>query len=142
MPPMNQAAKPKRWVHTSTVIIAALVAVLLILGMAILTGYPHWMVVVVFLISWRGIQDYVTSPYLMRRGLQLHPLAVIFGVLAGGEIAGVMGLFLSVPIIAGMRIIWKAWRLQPGETEAEILPDLSYLSGTNPRIPTCVPRDE
>ena len=106
--------------------VGPLVAVLLILGMAILTGYAHWMVVVVFLISWRGIQDYVTSPYLMRRGLQLHPLAVIFGVLAGGEIAGVMGLFLSVPIIAGLRIIWKAWRLQPGETEAETLPDLSY----------------
>ena len=97
--------------------VGPLVAILLIVGMAIMTGYAHWLMVVVFLIVWRGIQDYVTSPYLMKRGLQLHPLAVILGVLVGGEIAGVMGLFLSVPIIAGLRITWKAWKLEPGETD-------------------------
>jgi predicted PurR-regulated permease PerM len=97
--------------------VGPLVAALLILGMAILTGYAHWLVVLVFLILWRGIQDYVTSPYLMGRGLKLHPLAVICGVLVGGEIAGVIGLFLSVPIMAGLRIIWTAWRLQPEENE-------------------------
>jgi predicted PurR-regulated permease PerM len=93
--------------------VGPMVAALLILGMAILTGYEHWLIALVFLISWRGIQDYVTSPYVMGRGLKLHPLAVICGVLVGGEIAGVMGLFLSVPIMAGLRIVWKAWRLQP-----------------------------
>jgi predicted PurR-regulated permease PerM len=92
--------------------VGPLFTVLLILGMAILTSYTHWWAVVVFLILWRGIQDYVTSPYLVGRGLQLHPLAVMFGVLVGGEIAGVVGLFLSVPIIASLRIIWKAWTLR------------------------------
>jgi predicted PurR-regulated permease PerM len=96
--------------------VGPLVAALLIIGMALLTGYTHWVAVLVFLILWRGIQDYVTSPYLMGRGLKLHPLAVIFGVLVGGEIAGFIGLFLSVPIMAGLRIIWKAWRL-PAENE-------------------------
>ena len=92
--------------------VGPLVAALLILGMAVLTGYTHWLIVLVFLIVWRGIQDYVTSPYLMGRGLKLHPLAVICGVLVGGEIAGVVGLFLSVPVMAGLRILWKAWQPQ------------------------------
>jgi predicted PurR-regulated permease PerM len=97
--------------------VGPLVAGLVILGMAILTGYAHWLAVLVFLILWRGIQDYVISPFLIGRGLKLHPLAVICGALVGGEIAGVMGLFLSVPIMAGLRITWKAWRLQPEENE-------------------------
>jgi len=97
--------------------VGPLVTALLILGMAVLTGYTHWFVVLVFLILWRGIQDYITSPYLMGRGLKLHPFAVICGVLAGGEIAGVVGLFLSVPVMASLRIIWKAWRLQPAGNE-------------------------
>src|SRR4029077_12711193 len=88
--------------------VGPLVAALLILGIAILTGYTHWFVVLVFLILWRGVQDYVTSPYLIGRGLKLHPFAVICGVLVGGEIAGVIGLFLSIPVMAGLRIIWKA----------------------------------
>ena len=87
--------------------VGPLVSVLLILGMAILTGYAHWLVVLVFLILWRAIQDYVTSPYLIGRGLKLHPFAVICGVLVAGEIAGVLGLFLSAPVMAGLRIIWK-----------------------------------
>jgi predicted PurR-regulated permease PerM len=97
--------------------VGPLVAALLILGMAILTGYTHWFVVLVFLILWRGVQDYVTSPYFIGRGLKLHPFAVICGVLVGGEIAGVIGLFLSIPVMAGLRIIWKAWRLRTAENE-------------------------
>jgi predicted PurR-regulated permease PerM len=91
--------------------IGPLIAFILIVGMAILTGYPHWLMVFVFLILWRGIQDYVTSPYLMGHGMKLHPLAVIVGVLAGGEIAGVAGMFLAVPVLGSLRVIWTAWRL-------------------------------
>jgi len=97
--------------------VGPLVTAVLILGMAILTGYTHWLVVLVFLIVWRGIQDYVTSPHLMGRGLKLHPFAVICGVLVSGEVAGVVGLFLSVPVMASFRIIWKAWKLRPAGVE-------------------------
>jgi predicted PurR-regulated permease PerM len=81
---------------------------LLFFGMAFLTGYTHWIVVLIFLLVWRGVQDYLIAPYLIGRGLKLHPLAVIFGVLVGGEVAGVVGLFLSVPVMAGLRIVWNA----------------------------------
>jgi predicted PurR-regulated permease PerM len=113
--------------------VGPLVTALLILGMAILTGYTHWLVVLVFLIVWRGLQDYVTAPYLMGRGLKLHPLAVICGVLIGGEIAGVVGLFLSVPVIAGLRIIWRAWGLQPAE-QSEISHAQAGSSGWNSEV--------
>jgi hypothetical protein len=43
----------------------------------------------------------------MGRGIQIHPALVIAGVLAGGEIAGVAGMFLSVPVIAVARIVWR-----------------------------------
>jgi predicted PurR-regulated permease PerM len=47
---------------------------------------------------------------LITRGIDSHPALVIAGVLAGGEIAGVAGMCLSVPVIAGVRIVWR--RLQ------------------------------
>ena len=46
-------------------------------------------------------------PLIMGRGIQIHPALVIAGVLAGGEIAGVAGMFLSVPVIAAARIVWR-----------------------------------
>jgi predicted PurR-regulated permease PerM len=55
-------------------------------------------------------QDYVLSPHLMSKGVELHPLLVIFGVFAGGEIGGVPGIFLSVPALALMRLVWHHLR--------------------------------
>ena len=52
----------------------------------------------------------------MGRGVELHPALVIFGVLAGGELAGVAGMFLSVPVIAGLRVVWRRLRDFLGES--------------------------
>jgi predicted PurR-regulated permease PerM len=78
-----------------------------ILGVAFLANYQHVLVVAAFLAIWRGLQDYVTTPRIMGGKLQLHPLAVIFAVLVGGEIAGVIGVYLSIPIAAALRIVWR-----------------------------------
>jgi predicted PurR-regulated permease PerM len=77
---------------------------------AFLTGYQHWIVLLVFIGGWRVTQDYINMPYVMGRGLELHPLAAIFGVLIGGELFGIPGVFLSIPIIATVRIVWRNWQ--------------------------------
>ncbi len=50
------------------------------------------------------------SPYLMSKGVQLNPMLVLFGVLAGDQIAGVVGMFLSVPVLAMLRVIFVRLR--------------------------------
>ena len=61
-------------------------------------------VVLCFLAVYRLFQDYILSPRLMGAGIALHPLLVIFGALAGEELAGIPGLFLSVPVLAALRV--------------------------------------
>ena len=78
--------------------------VLLVAG---LSGSHHLLAIFVFLLAFRFLQDYVVSPQLLSAGMKLHPLLVIFGVLAGGSIAGVAGCFLSVPVLAGLRIVYR-----------------------------------
>jgi predicted PurR-regulated permease PerM len=92
-------------------VVGPLVAGLLIVTVALLMSYPHWLVLVIFLGVWRLIQDYVTSPRIMGRSMELHPLAAIFGVMAGGEVAGILGIFLSIPVMASLRIVFRRWRL-------------------------------
>ena len=82
-----------------------LVAALAILLIAGLAGFPHLLWIVVFLIVFRLLQDYVINPYLMSAGVAIHPLLVLFGVFAGEQIAGIPGMFFSVPVMAGLRII-------------------------------------
>ena len=84
---------------------------LLVLGVALLSGYGHFWWLLLFLLVWRCLQDYVTSPRIMGTTLELHPLTVLFGVFAGGEVAGVIGVFLSIPVLATLRILWHTWLL-------------------------------
>jgi predicted PurR-regulated permease PerM len=92
-------------------VVGPLVAAFLILSVAVLMNFPHWLVLLIFLGVWRLIQDYVISPRVMGSSMELHPLAAIFGVMAGGEIAGVLGVYLSIPVMASLRIVWRRGRI-------------------------------
>lgn len=82
-----------------------LLASAIIVLVALLTGYSHVWALILFLILFRLVQDYVVSPKLMSAGVEIHPLLVLFGVLAGEQIAGIPGMFFSVPVIAALRIV-------------------------------------
>lgn len=87
-------------------LIGPLAAAIIILGVSLIAGYGHIVWLLVFLGVFRLIQDYVVNPLLMSKGVELHPLMIIFGVLAGGEIGGVAGIFLSVPVLALIRLFY------------------------------------
>jgi predicted PurR-regulated permease PerM len=91
-------------------IVGPLVAALLIVGVALATGYKHLLLLIAFLAVWRVIQDYVNAPRIMGRQVEVHPLAALFGILAGAEVAGIIGVYLSIPAIATLRILWRRWR--------------------------------
>jgi predicted PurR-regulated permease PerM len=87
-----------------------------------------------FLAVLRVVEDYVIYPRLIRRGIHLHPLAVIVAVLIGAELDGVAGVFLAVPAVAIASVVyrhWLEWRSDDDvadirllrTTPAEVLPD-------------------
>ena len=76
-----------------------------ILVVSALSGYPHVLWIAGFLGVFRIAQDYVISPRLMSKGVELHPMLVILGVFGGAEIGGVAGVFLSVPLLALGRLV-------------------------------------
>ncbi len=55
----------------------------------------------------RQVQDYFVNPIVMGRITKLHPLIILFSVLAGEHIAGILGLILAVPIAGILRIIFE-----------------------------------
>jgi predicted PurR-regulated permease PerM len=114
-------------------VVGPLVAGALILSVALLTAYSHWVIVLVFLIAWRLIQDYAVSPRVMGKSMELHPLAAIFGVLAGGEIAGVLGVYLSIPVMASLRIVWRRWRMYAERRRFGPLNEYSFMGEPAPR---------
>src|SRR5215211_3890992 len=53
------------------------------------------------------IEGHVVVPKVMGTALRLHPLLVIFGLLAGAELYGLPGVFVALPLLAVIRAIWE-----------------------------------
>jgi predicted PurR-regulated permease PerM len=107
-----------------------LVGPLTIAILAALLGLLHSgmgvaLIVLVFLGVLRVVQDYVIYPRIIGTGIHLHPLAVIFAILAGAEIAGVAGIFLAIPVIAIVTVTYRHWLEHRGsETIAEVIEEV------------------
>lgn len=91
-------------------VVGPLCAAILILGVGFLASYPHLFMVATFLAVWRVLQDYVCSPRIMGNKLKMHPLAAVFAALVGAELGGMIGVYLSVPVAASLRIMWRRWQ--------------------------------
>jgi len=53
------------------------------------------------------LENNILVPRIIGRSLNLHPLVVIIGALAGATLAGILGMFLAAPILASLRIVGK-----------------------------------
>lgn len=100
--------------------VGPLTAGAIIVMVALLSG-SHTLTVLIFLLAYRMFQDYILSPHLMGQGVELHPLLVLFGVFAGAEIAGIPGTFLSVPVLALVRVVYL--RIRKARIGAQFSPE-------------------
>lgn len=90
-----------------------LVGPLVLATVAAVVGALHAPILALWAVGFLGVlrlvEDYVIYPRLLRRGIHLHPLAVILAVLAGAELDGVAGMFLSVPTVALATVVYRHW---------------------------------
>jgi predicted PurR-regulated permease PerM len=73
------------------------------------------------------LENNILVPRIIGRSLNLHPLVVIVGAIAGANLAGILGMFLAAPILASLRIVGKyvyckLLDLEPGELRAGSFP--------------------
>jgi len=75
---------------------------------------------VIVMIVYGGIQlvtDRAIAPKLMAEGAQLHPVAVLVGLLVGAEFFGMIGVFVAVPVLAAARVAYIHYREYMSEDE-------------------------
>ena len=63
--------------------------------------------VVITIFAVQVIESNFLSPYIMGKNIKIHPIAIIFALLLGGELFGVLGMILAVPVLAILKVIFK-----------------------------------
>lgn len=72
--------------------------------------------VIVFLVVLRIVHDYVIYPRIIGQGIHLHPLAIVLAILCGEELAGLVGIFLAIPVVAIVSVTYRHMLEHRGST--------------------------
>ena len=70
-------------------------------------SHSHWIWMLALLIVWRILIDYAIAPRVMGHELEIHPLLAIFTLMVGGAVGGIVGIYLSIPLVAALRVIYR-----------------------------------
>jgi predicted PurR-regulated permease PerM len=95
----------------------------IIIALTVGDGFGQALWVAVIMIIAQQIDNHFITPNVMQRVVKLHPAVVMLALLAGGTIAGFMGLLLAVPTAAVLKIVlghlWRTYVL--GEPLEQVL---------------------
>ncbi len=105
--------------------LAGLAAVLIAL---VFNGYVAALLVLAVIFVVQQVEGHLLYPMLMSRTVHLHPAVVVVALAAGGIVAGIIGVFLAVPVAGVISTVLSYVRDQPppepplAATEAEAVP--------------------
>jgi predicted PurR-regulated permease PerM len=101
-----------------------------------------WVILLFFAIH--QVEGHIVVPNVMGSALRLHPLLVIFGLLAGGEIYGLPGALIALPLLAAGRAMWEFFgervELEPWKSGEAAVPVEVELEQAEPPPPAAASR--
>ena len=102
-------------------------------------------VAILFLVI-HQVEGHIVVPNVMGSALRLHPLLIIFGLLAGGEIYGLAGILVALPLLAAARAAYEFFgervQLEPWGTAGPIDVEVEVEPQPPPVAPVPEPEAE
>ena len=89
-------------------LVGATIGGVIILIVTLFTDFPSATIIYgVFLILYQQLENNVLQPMIFRRTVNVHPLGVIVGILAGSALLGVIGALVAIPVVAALQIVLR-----------------------------------
>jgi predicted PurR-regulated permease PerM len=102
-------------------LVGATIGGVIILLVTLFTDFPQATIVYgIFLVIYQQVENNVLQPFIFKRTVNVHPLAVIVGILAGSALLGVVGALVAIPVVAALQIVLREFFAeQPPPPELE-----------------------
>lgn len=94
-------------------IIGPIVGAIPAIMLAYLTSPSLAIKVVIFYLIIHQIENHIVVPNIMGHTIDLHPVIVIISLLIGGQLLGIVGMMIAVPVTAMLRVLIKQlWNIE------------------------------
>lgn len=104
--------------------VGPIVGGLLAVTIALANGEPLlalW--VLLAIVAIQQVESSVVAPLVVGRTVELHPGVVLLAVLAGGSLAGLLGLLVAVPLAASARVLFRHVWLARSSYGGDLFPE-------------------
>jgi len=75
------------------------------IALALVQSWQDGLYMAIAIILIQQLESNLLTPKIIGDKLGMHPLIVVFALLAGGELLGILGMLIAVPLTAALRII-------------------------------------
>ncbi|MBA2469778.1 MAG: AI-2E family transporter [Chloroflexia bacterium] len=100
-------------------IVGVPVATIAVMAIALSVSWQTSLIVFGVFMLYQQFENYVLLPRVYGNTLQVTSLSILVGVLVGGQLLGILGIILSLPLTASIPVIERVWREQvPDDIEA------------------------
>lgn len=72
---------------------------------ALTVSFPLAVITLVFFILYQGLENYVISPRVFARTVELSPVSAFAAILVGASVGGVIGVLIALPLTAALKVI-------------------------------------
>jgi predicted PurR-regulated permease PerM len=117
-------------------LVGATIGGVIILVVTLFTDFPQATIVYgIFLIVYQQVENNVLQPFIFKRTVNVHPLAVIVGILAGSALLGVVGALVAIPVVAALQIVLREFYGSKPDPPPELEPPPAPPPPTLPPAP-------
>jgi predicted PurR-regulated permease PerM len=79
----------------------------------------------------RFVEDWFVQPYVMQKAVRLHPVVILFSLMAGTKLFGFWGLLFAIPVASMIKVLlevlWPWYRAQYGLPNTTPLPEATRV---------------
>jgi predicted PurR-regulated permease PerM len=95
-------------------------------------GNPETLIVLIYVLIYQQVENYLLAPRLQSRTMQLHPAVAFGAALAGGAIGGLLWAFLAIPFAATVQASASLWFERHEVLETELTAEQARVAKEKP----------
>ncbi|MEA2137467.1 MAG: hypothetical protein QOG56_617 [Solirubrobacteraceae bacterium] len=100
-------------------LVGATIGGVIILLVTLFTDFPQATIIYgIFLILYQQVENNVLQPFIFKRTVNVHPLAVIVAILAGSAVLGIVGALVAIPVAAAIQIMLREFYGEEPDADA------------------------
>jgi len=103
--------------------IGPFIAAIFPIFLGLIISPAHAFAVAALYFAANSIENFILIPALMKHSINLNPALLIFAVLVGGKIGGVLGVIIAVPVAAILTLVYEEYTMMSLEKEKQPIID-------------------